>query len=426
MFNLKNPVDLIFGAGSLNQLGTKAVKFGHKALIVSGPTGNTPGGSAQGDSAQGGSANWKAGTLNRVLKLLAEAGIEGIVFDQVTPNPLASTVTAGAKLAVDSGCDLVIGLGGGSSIDAAKAIAVMAVNPGQITDYLPGGNLAGGKMAAGLPEKALPIVAITTTAGTGSEINRYFVITNDETHEKPGLGFACSYPAVSIVDPELMLSLPTAATIDTGLDVLFHAMEAFISAQATRFSDLLAVEAMDLVLDNIQAAARNGQDLAARTNMAWANTLAGWAIDIAGTVGIHSLAHPVSGHYNTTHAKSLAAIGPAYLDYNYTANIPKYAQLAEILGLHDHDFELPDEEKAARVGQLLHHILAVLGRAYSIKDFGVTEMDLDTLVRDTIVTMSGGLENNIKPLAGDDLKSIYLNSMTYQPSVHSCDCHDGH
>ncbi len=349
--------------------------------------------------------------------MLTDAGIDVVIFDQVTPNPLASTVTTGAKLAADSGCDLVIGIGGGSSIDAAKAIAVMAVNPGLITDYQPGGKFAGV-----VPPKALPIVAITTTAGTGTEINRYFVITNDETHEKPGFGFACSYPTISIVDPELMLSLPVAATIDTGVDVLFHAMEAFVAKSATKFSDLLAEEALDLVLDNIQSAARDGQNLVARTNMAWANTLAGWAIDIAGTVGIHSLAHPISGHFNTTHARSLAALGPAYLDYNFTANIPKYAQLAEILGLHDHDFDLPDEDKAARVGHLVHHILAVLGMAHSIRDFGVGENDLDTLVRDTIVTMSGGLKNNIKPLTAEDLKAIYLNSMDYQPTAHSCDC----
>ncbi|MBP1757609.1 MAG: alcohol dehydrogenase, class [Firmicutes bacterium] len=408
MFNLKNPVDLVFGAGSLNQLGSKVGGLGQKALIVTGT-------SSEGLKV---SSTRKAGTLDRVVQLLADVDIEAVLFEKVTPNPLASTVTEGVKLAVDTGCDFVIGIGGGSPIDAAKAIAVMAVNPGLITDYQPGG-----KFARVIPQKALPIVAITTTAGTGTEINRYFVITNDATHEKPGLGYACAYPSVSFVDPELMLSLPVESTIDTGLDVLFHAMESFVAKDATKFSDLLAEEAMDLVLDNIQRAARDGNDLTTRTNMAWANTLAGWAIDIAGTVGIHSLAHPISGHFNTTHAKSLSALGPAYLDYNYTANIPKYAQLAEILGLHDHDFELPDAEKAARVGQLLHHILAVLGRAYSIKDFGVTEKDLDTLVRDTLATMSGGLKNNIKPLSADDLKAIYLNSMAYQPVAHSCDCH---
>ncbi|MDD2533545.1 MAG: iron-containing alcohol dehydrogenase [Eubacteriales bacterium] len=402
MFNLKNPVDLEFGAGTLNLLANKVSHLGKKALLVTGR-----------------SSAKTSGAQDRVIRLLTDSMIDVVIFDQVTPNPLASTVTAGARLTIESSCDFVIGLGGGSAIDAAKAIAVMAVNPGVITDYQPGGPLS-----LIIPQQALPIVAITTTAGTGTEINRYFVITNDTTHEKPGFGYACSYPTVSIVDPELMLSLPTASTLDTGVDVLFHAMESFVSKGATRFSDMLAEQAMDLVLDNIQKAAGNGQNLEARTQMAWANTLAGWAIDLAGTVGIHSLAHPISGHFNATHAKSLAAVGPAYFDYNQTANIPKYAQLAEILGLHDHDFELSDDDKAARVGQLLHHILKVLGMPLSILDLGVSEADLDRLVTDTLATMRGGLDNNIKPLNADDLKAIYQHAMHYHPVEHHCDCHE--
>jgi alcohol dehydrogenase len=388
MFELQNPVDLVFGAGVLNQLGSKVKGLGQRALIVTGRT-----------SAR------QSGALDRVVQQLAGAGIESVLYEAVTPNPLASTVTAGAELAVEQGCDFVVGIGGGSPIDAAKAIALMAVNPGVITDYQPGNALADQS-----PEKALPIVAITTTAGTGTEINRYFVITNDETHEKPGLGYRCTYPSVAFVDPELMLSLPVEATVDTGVDVLFHSMEAFISKVATPFSDLLAEEAINLVLENIQAVVFDGNNLQARTNMAWANTLGGWAIDIAGTVGIHSAGHPISGHFNTTHAKSLAALGPAYFQYNYAANIPKYAQLSEILGLHDHDFDLPDEEKAAQAGHLLHHILEKLNMALKISDFGVSEQDLDTLVHDTLTTMAGGLANNSRPLGAEDLKAIYHNA----------------
>ncbi|HBR35129.1 MAG TPA: alcohol dehydrogenase, partial [Firmicutes bacterium] len=184
-FEFRIPTRLIFGPGSLAKLPQVVIGLGSKALIV---TGTSP---------------RRTGTLPKVLTLLDQVGITSVVFEKVTSNPLASTIRAGVELAQAEQCDFVIGIGGGSPIDAAKAIAMCAVNPGDITDYQPGGSLVDQT-----PEKSLPVIAIATTAGTGTEINRYLVITNDRTREKPGIGFECNYPVVGIVDPELMLSVP--------------------------------------------------------------------------------------------------------------------------------------------------------------------------------------------------------------------------
>lgn len=202
------PTQIYFGPGSLERLGDIALP-GRKALIVT-----SAGGSME-----------KLGYLDRVTKLLAKQQIAAVSFNKILPNPIKDHVMEGAALAQTAGCDMIIGLGGGSSIDSAKSIAVMATNPGDYWDYIKGGS---GKNQP-LVNPPLPIIAITTTAGTGTEADPWTVITKPETAEKIGFGNEQTFPAISIVDPELMLSIPPALTAYQGFDALFHAMEGYIA-----------------------------------------------------------------------------------------------------------------------------------------------------------------------------------------------------
>lgn len=388
MFQLSNPVSLYFGSGSFEKLGQSVIGLGSKALIVTGKT-----------SAR------KHGILQKAIDLLADNDIECVAFERVTPNPASLTVDEGVRIAREQGCGFVIGIGGGSAMDTAKAIAVCAVNEGRITDYQPGG-----KYADKPPEKALPIVTVTTTAGTGSEYNRYLVITNVDTNEKPGIGFNCTYPTVSIVDPQLMLTLPKDITIDTGVDVLFHALEAFVGKDANMYTDLIASEAIQLTVNYLETAIKDGKNIEARSKMAWANTLAGQAIDIAGTVAIHAAGHPLSGHFDLTHAQTLAALGVTYLRQNYQANPEKFAILTKLLGYKGEEFTI--EELAEKAPQALKDFLQRVNRDVSITELAdVRETDIKKLTEDTFKTMEGAVLNNPRPLNTKDIENLYRESL---------------
>lgn len=386
-FRLEIPTKLFFGPGVLGELPAAVRNMGRRALIVTGKNSVR-----------------RTGVLDKVVGLLQEAAIESVIFEEITPNPLSSQVKLGVQVLKANGCDLVVGLGGGSAVDAAKAIAMCAVNPGEITDYQPGGFLA-----ETIPTRSLPVVAIVTTAGTGTEINHFLVITNDQTLEKPGIGFPCNYPTVGIVDPELMLTMPPTITADTGVDVLFHALEAYVSKGANLFSDLIATQAIKLVVNHLERVIADGADLEARTKLAWASTLAGLAIDIAGTVVIHSAAHPISGRLDKTHGQTLAALGVAYLRHNQAANPEKFATLAQLLGSPEDG--LPSVDLAAKSPDALRSFLQKVGRDITLSSLGVTPELIPTLVADTFRTMSGGLENNPKPVTPTDLERLYRESL---------------
>lgn len=336
-FSIYNPVNLYFGLGQVARAGELAGAIGRKALIVTGC-----------------SSARKAGTLQKVVSSLGERKISSILFEEVVSNSLSSIVDEGTKLAKAENCDCIVGLGGGSAIDTAKAIALCAVNPGHITDYQPGGASANLQ-----PNRSLPVVAIPTTAGTGSEMNRYFVITNEKVNEKAELGFECSYPAVAIVDPEVMASMPVNVTADTGVGVLFHALEAYVSAGAQPFSDIMAKEAMALVVENLAAVLQDGGDMRGRAKMAWASTLAGWSADIAGTSALHAAGYSISGHTGAPYGQSLAALGVAYMEQNCRNRPARFAVVARLLGVRE---DLPEEELAALSPQALQDFLKKAGR----------------------------------------------------------------
>lgn len=287
------PTEILFGAGALATLHEKRLPGTH-ALVVT-----TSGKSVR-----------RLGYLDRLLEQLAIAGSEVTLYDKVSPNPTRDNVMEGAAMARKAGCDFLVALGGGSAIDAAKGMAVMAVNDGDCWDYVRDGS---GK---GLPLKAkpLPLVAIPTTAGTGSEADAGCVISYSERREKVSFGTPWSFPVLSVVDPELMASVPPMLTAYQGFDVLFHAVECYLSKTANPPSDLYGLDAVRRVMRSLPAAVRNGADMDARTDMAWASTEAGFCLTLSGLTAQHSLEHALSGYYpDLTHGAGLILISRAYL-----------------------------------------------------------------------------------------------------------------
>ncbi len=293
-FSYYIPTKILFGRGQLSNLHKEQLP-GTRALIV------TTSGRSVVDN----------GYLARVEEELKAGGASYVIYNQVTANPAKSEVMNGAALARAEKCDFVVGLGGGSPIDAAKAIAIMAANPGDYWDYMVRGT-GKGKPVANRP---LPIVAITTTAGTGTEADPWTVISNEETKEKFGFGIDGTFPVLAVVDPELMLSVPREYTVYQGFDALFHSLEGYLANIATPISDVFALKAISLVAENLPAAVFDGKDIAARENMALANTLSGMVESTSGCISEHALEHILSGEYkNLPHGAGLIMLSVAYFE----------------------------------------------------------------------------------------------------------------
>lgn len=297
---------IIFGAGKLPEIGIKAKAFGKKCMIVCGP----------------GTA--KKGLAGKVRGLLEKESVSSVIYDKVIPNPTVEAVDEGAAIARQKKCEFVIGLGGGSAMDTAKGIAVAASHEGGIWSY------AIGKSA--ITERTLPVIAVTTTSGTGSQCTCFAVISNNETHQKPGMGSPYILPALAIVDPELMLSVPDGLTLTTGFDVFCHAVEAFTSKASNSMSDIFAEKALELVARHLPECVRNGNDIEARSGMALADTYAGIAISHAVVSLGHVLAHVIGGYYpDIAHGDALYSVYREVLRFNSVALPEKHSFIAETL-----------------------------------------------------------------------------------------------
>jgi alcohol dehydrogenase len=295
------------------ELGTTPFLPGKKALVVIGASG----------------AMRKLGYLDRVVGLLQDNGVETVVYDRIQPNPLVEHVEEGTRAARDHGCDFVVGLGGGSTIDSTKSIAVMAVNPGRYWDYILAGSGGGQTPAQG----TLPIVAIPTTAGTGTEADPWTVITKTDTCEKIGWGNACTFPTLSIVDPDLMVSVPPDQTAYTGMDAFFHSVETYLATVNQPTSDHLALEAVRLITQYLPVAVQDGGNMEARTALAWASTEAGVCESLSCCISHHSMEHAVSACFpQVPHGAGLTMLSVAYFGYLAERNPSRFPDLARAMG----------------------------------------------------------------------------------------------
>jgi len=385
-FDTHIPTKLIFGVGSISRLGDTAVQHGKKALVVT-----------VGDDMR------KYGILDKALDTLEQAGVGSVIFSDVEANPKANSVDAGVSVFNDNGCDIAIGLGGGSAMDAAKAIAMVAKNGGSVMDYMPRHPRFGVEL-----KQTYPVICVTTTAGTGSEATWFAVITNPETHEKPGLGWPCMMPVASIIDPELMLTLPKGITAQTGADVFFHAMEAYLNQHATPYTDMVSLEAMRITKKYLPVVLERPDDIESRSWMAWANTLGGIAIVLSATCGLHAMGHSISGISDIAHGRALASVAVAFMDYTYDSCNERYANVARILGA---DISLPDDEAAAMCGSLIKEFLQKCEMQVTLTDVGIRPGQIPEIVDISSSSMDFCMKATLLPLEKNDITKILKASV---------------
>ena len=382
-FSAYIPTKLVFGAGELSKLAECPLP-GKKALVV----------------ISAGTSMRKYGYLDRVCELLKKNNVETCVYDKILANPIKTHVMEGAGLCRQEKCDFVVGLGGGSTIDSAKSIAVMAVNDGDYWDYISGGTGKGKPVS-----KALPVVAIPTTAGTGTEMDPWTVITNEDTNEKIGFGCALTFPAISIVDPELMLSIPPKFTAFQGFDAFFHAAEGYIASIASPVSDLYALEAVRLLYKYLPVAVKNGSDLKARCKVAWAATLAGMVESTSSCTSEHSMEHAMSAYYpQLPHGAGLIAISQAYFTAFKNDRMKRYMKM----------FEIMTEKKSARPSDFVDALMYLQKECgvdgIKLSDYGITPDDFPRFADNAVNTMGGLFAFDPRPLDRAEIIDIYATS----------------
>ncbi|MBP2636055.1 MAG: alcohol dehydrogenase [Firmicutes bacterium] len=308
------------------------------------------------------------GLIDKLLTLLDGEGIFYIIYKDVSPNPTVNQVNYGLKLLRDNGCDFLISFGGGSPHDCAKAIALLATNGGEIADY-EGLNKS--------QKRATPLIAINTTAGTGSELTRFCVITDEERHVKMTINDWHVTPIIAVSDAELMLGMPPGLTATTGMDALTHAIEAYVSTNASPVTDCKAVKAVELITGSLATAYSNGSDLKSREAMVFAEYLAGIAFNNASLGYVHALAHQLGGLYNLPHGLCNAILLPAVMKFNLPAAITKYADLARAA---DIDTANLSAEKSAEhfiaLVQQLNHALGLPARLSELRGFKAEDIPL--------------------------------------------------
>lgn len=380
------PTRTLFGAGTLNKLGEQKLP-GKKALLM----------------ISNGKSTRASGTLARTEEQLRKAGVESVLFDKVEANPLKTTVMAGGAAAREHGCDFIVALGGGSVMDAAKGVAVVAANDGDLWDYVAFGTGKGKPIA----NRPLPIVAVTTTAGTGSETDAGGVITNAETREKTALFDEALFPVLAVVDPELTKTVPAKFTAFQGFDALFHSTEACISRRANLMSDMYALAAIENVARFLPRAVRDGNDIEARTRVSWGNTLSGSVMCVGSCTSEHSLEHAMSAfHQELPHGAGLIMISKAYYAHFVRRGVcpERFVRMAKAMGAED--ASVPED--FLRALEKLRNDCGV--GDLKMSDYGITPDEFPKMARNAKDSMGFLFPADPAPLSDEDCVAIYRAS----------------
>ena len=382
-FDMYVPTHLLFGCGMLNSMHEHPMP-GKKALIV----------------ISNGKSTRANGYLSRTEEQLRLAGVERVVFDGAEPNPTVANVNAGAKAARENGCDFLVALGGGSVMDCSKAIAVMAANGGELWDYV---QIGSGK-GKSITNDPLPIIAVTTTAGTGSEMDGAGVITKEDTNEKAFIMHPGLFPRLSLVDPELMVSVPPHFTAFQGFDALFHSVEAYISNGANLMSDMYALTAIENIAAYLPRAVKDGRDMEARSHVAFGNSLSGMVMNLTLLTSEHGMEHAMSAyHPNLPHGAGLIMISEAYYRYfvQHHGCDERFIRLAQAMGMKD----------AAKPEDFLT-ILVQLQETCDVSDlkmssYGVTPDECEKFMRNSRDVMGIMFTSDRVQMSDADIVDIY-------------------
>ena len=382
-YNCWLPTKVLFGPGRLNDLH-KEIMPGKKALLL----------------ISNGKSTKTNGSLERTQNQLKLAGVDSVLFDKIQSNPLKKTVEDGAIFAKENNCDFIVALGGGSVLDSSKAIALLVSNPGDLWDYVSSGT---GKNRP-IKNKPLPIIAITTTAGTGSEVDCGGVITKPETREKSAIVHPFLFPEIAIVDPELMKTVPSKFTAFQGFDALLQATEGYIAKNHNLISEMFQRTVIENISKYLARAVKNGDDLEARTHMAFANVMSGYSMMTSSCTSEHSLEHALSAfHEELPHGAGLIMISKAYYLYFIEKNIchDRFIDMAKFFGNKNADSALDfiDELEKLKFDCGVNDL--------KMSDYGITPEEFDDLAKNARQTMDG-----VDPcdLSHEDCVNIYRRS----------------
>lgn len=369
------PVNIEFGSGKVAKAGELTKPYGKKALIVTGH-----------------SSAKKSGLYDKVKDSLKAEGIDSVLFDKVAQNPLTTTAAEGAAFAKENGCDVVVAIGGGSIMDCAKAIAFLAVNDGDVSDYI------FGKKAS---DTALPIILIPTTCGTGSEGNGFAVLTNPDNGDKKSLRCNAIVAKVSIVDPECMMTMPKHVLASVGFDALCHNMEAYTSKIAQPFTDALSLYAVDLIAHNLVDVYKGTGSKESWEKITLASTIGGMVINTAGVTLAHGMEHPASGLKDIVHGKGLAALTPTIIEASYQGAPEKFAKLAKLFG----------GEKAEDLAGKVRELLEDIELTCTLSDLGIEEKDIPWMAENCTKVSAPSIANNPVVFSQEEIAEIYKKAL---------------
>jgi len=378
-YQFKAPSVIVNGPGAAKEVGNFAKGLGKKALLVT-------------------DANLEQlGLPNEVMKSLEIAGVPFAIFSRVVIEPTQDNVEEGLKAYKEAGVDFLIAVGGGSSMDTAKAIGALATNTGKISDFM-GSNK--------IPKPAAPIIAIPTTAGTGSEVTPFAIITDTAKDVKMLIASPNILPRVALVDPLMTLTMPQDITAATGLDALTHAIEAYVSVKAQPVTDTLALQAIRLIAANVRQAWSNGDNLEARTNMLIGSLHAGLAFANSSVALVHGMARPIGAYFHVPHGVSNAALLPTVIEFSILGNPQKYADIAGAMGENTEGLSVLDAAYlAAEATRRLNDDLKVP----TLSGLGVEEKKFNAVVKqmaaDAIASGSPG--NNPRKATPDEIVELY-------------------
>lgn len=369
------PVNIEFGSGKVAKAGELTKPYGKKALIVTGH-----------------SSAKKSGLYDKVKDSLKAEGIDSVLFDKVAQNPLTTTAAEGAAFAKDNGCDVVVAIGGGSIMDCAKAIAFLAVNDGDVSDYI------FGKKAS---DTALPIILIPTTCGTGSEGNGIAVLTNPDNGDKKSLRCNAIVAKVSIVDPECMMTMPKHVLASVGFDALCHNMESYTSKIAQPFTDALSLYAVDLIAHNLVDVYKGTGSKDSWEKITLASTIGGMVINTTGVTLAHGMEHPASGLKDVVHGKGLAALTPTIIEDSYQGAPEKFAKLAKLFG----------REKAEDLAGKVRELLEDIELTCTLSDLGIEEKDIPWMAENCMKVSAHSIANNPVVFSQEEIAEIYKKAL---------------
>lgn len=358
-FNFYQPSSIHFGEGRINELGSMVKKYGTRCLLVTTPM-EPP----------------LATLFTRIIDILSKSNIEVTHYDGVIPNPTVEVVEKGFKLACENDVEVVLAVGGGSSIDTAKIIALTNGLEAIDWEYVFKTFTSPFESYAPLSPKGLPIIAVPTTSGTGSQVTQAAVISQGD--EKNTIFHPDNFTKECIIDPELMVTLPPRITASTGFDAFSHAFESYINPRASKFTETIALEAMELVCNNLPKVLSDGKNMEYRRNLAIADTLAGTSLANAGAAAPHPLGEIIGGVANIPHGETLAIVFPAFLKQQWKNNLKKFARVARIFNANL--VEASDEIAAKGLYNEIVKFLKAINLNVTLRDFKVTAEQLNTIL----------------------------------------------